>query len=174
MAKLRPILFATVLLGVVACSENRPPASAPVTLPADADGDQPEFGLTEPRVEISRTERPPVQQLVPPPLSITAAKGFLPGDTTRVSELREVVLEARVQGAADEAELSLELFAPDGSTYEARSAKVGGDAFATYRVKFIVPVAGTAIDRSNLSGVWAARYLVAGKPLTEDNFELAP
>lgn len=161
-------LVALVLI-IAGCSQNNPPTRQ-VTLPADALFEEPIAGLTEPRV----TELSGPHFIRPPLLQATAIIGVLPSTAQRVSDVREVILELDVIGAPDEVELSLELLQPDGSAYEARSAPVGGNAFTTYRAQFIVPVAGTAIDRSNLSGTWNANFLMTGQPVASTTFELLP
>lgn len=176
MTRLRGALFAAITSSVIGagCADKPPPPSdRPVTLPEDALSDQPELGLTEPRVSVIAPVASTVQ-LGPPAFSATAAVGTSPAQAQSVSEVREVILEVDVVGQPRSQPLSVEIISPNAMPYEAREIEVGGDPFATYRAQFILPVAGTAIDRSNLSGTWTANYFLGGRPVATTTFELLP
>jgi hypothetical protein len=156
------------------CVQNNPP-SLTETLPAEAVLDLPDVGLVEPRVEMFPAPLTNATvALAAPELRADTDLALLPKGTRTVSSVREVLLQIAVEGAAVDQELTLELLQPGGAAYEVRSARVGGDASATYRVQFVLPVAATAIDRANLTGTWTANFLLAGHPLSTTTFELLP
>ena len=165
------LLFATAALA--ACADRPLPAAA--QLPEDALVDEPAVGLTEPRVTVmTPVAGAAMAELPAPAFAATSVVGMSPAEASSVSELREVILEIDVVGQGRRQLLSVEILSPGGMPYEARETYVGGDPYALYRAQFILPVAGTAIDRSNLAGVWTARYFLAGRALTSTTFELEP
>lgn len=169
------LLAALLCCCAFGCAQNNPPVPLAEKLPADAVLDLPDVGLVDPRVVV--ISAPPTAATAAaaiPSLSATVDHALIPMNVRTVSAVREVVLELKVEGAGTEAELTMELMQPSGSAYEVRSARIGGDAFAKYQVQFVLPVAGTAIDRVNLAGVWTANFLLDGQPLSSTDFELRP
>lgn len=150
------------------CAQASPPSAGVEELPADAVLDVPENGLVEPRVQIFNA----IGGVAPPALSVTARSRFFPQDVESVIEVREVLLTAEIVGAAKQGELTMELIQPGGSAYEVRTARIGGDANAKYRVDFVLPVAATSIDRANLTGRWSAHFLLDGAEVARTDFRL--
>lgn len=166
-------LGAAALLAAASCTQSRPPEPVAVQVQPEDPlvDDAPVIGLVEPRVIES-----PIVQVTPDPPAFSAETETLyqPDSTRSVGEVRELSLRLTIMGMRNPAELTLELIQPSGNTYEARAAQLAGDPFQKYEAEFVVPVAGTAIDRANLSGTWTARYLLRGEVIATDTFELLP
>lgn len=166
------LLGALLCCCVFGCAQNNSPVPLAEQLPADAVLDRPDVGLVEPRVVVLPAG--PVDATALPALSASANYAFVPNPMLTVGSVREVVLQVAVEGAAEQGELTLELLQPSGAAYEVRATRIGGDVLSTYQAQFVVPVAGTAIDRANLAGAWSANFLFDGKPLASTTFELYP
>ncbi len=122
---------------------------------------------------------PPVVEVPPPeppPLvvSIEPTVTFDPPEAETVGTIRATKFELDVQGAEGEHEVALQVLTPSGHTYQLLTQKMTGARNGSVRVGFDLPVAGTFIDSSNLSGTWTARVLLDGEERGALTFELEP
>lgn len=123
--------------------------------------------------------RPPevLEPLPEPPrplLATVAVDAQESGASRRIGELRQLVVVADLEGVTVATEVSLEFITPDGTPFEVQRAEAMAAPDDLQRFSFSLPVAGTLIDASALTGRWTARLLVAGVPLAEQTFELEP
>ena len=90
-----------------------------------------------------------------------------------VQELRAFTLRARVENARGAHELAVELVTPAQTRFERRSRSFTGDGTAQ-ELSFEFPVAGTLIQHANLSGQWNVFFLLDGREVASEGFELLP
>ncbi|MHB8876855.1 MAG: hypothetical protein ACYC8T_24425 [Myxococcaceae bacterium] len=103
----------------------------------------------------------------------TTAVSFEPAGKSRTTEVRAVTVRLTVAAVPEPTEVALEFLAPGGTVYERRAgslAKVPGEQ----TLAFELPVAGTVIDSSSLTGVWQAQFRINGAKILAQNFELTP
>lgn len=108
------------------------------------------------------------------PLTATGAVSLSPAGTSRLSEVREVVVRFEVGGANVPGVAAVEFVPPGGMPFHRAEAPIGTAPPELDRLIFELPVAGTAIDDHKLSGAWSVRLLVNGRQLAAQNFELTP
>jgi hypothetical protein len=97
-----------------------------------------------------------------------------PAAQQSVTEVRSVTARLSVLGSEGEHRISAEFLTPAGVPYEGRSAAISGTASQTETVEFNLPVAGTLIDSSNLTGTWKVQFFLDGQKFAEQPFELTP
>lgn len=108
-----------------------------------------------------------------PPVTLVSQVAVEPLGETSVSKVRSVEVTATVNGAGAE-ELGLEIETPQGLPYERRAKQLEGAPGEVQVATFGIPVAGTMIDSSRLSGTWTVKFLVRGKVVSTQNFSLTP
>jgi len=102
---------------------------------------------------------PPAAELPAPPLSATLTFTYDPDPMTPVSDLREITVDVDVLGATSQ-QLSFEFVTPAAAVFDARAAALSGNPYQRQHLRFELPVAGTLIDSSSLTGTWTARALL--------------
>lgn len=109
-----------------------------------------------------------------PELSVGLQEVFDPDGASSISEVRRVLISASVIGVAGPRGVTLELLTPSGDVYERQVETLFGSAFEPQQVEFDLPVAGTFIDQSGLSGRWTALLHLGDEPVAVGTFELQP
>lgn len=107
----------------------------------------------------------------PPALSISSTVSMEPAGRTRLSEVRFVTVAFTLRGSGA-GEVTVVFFAPGGTAYEQREAKLKATPFEAQRLEFIVPVAGTSIDTGHMAGTWTAMLYLNGSEAASSGFEL--
>jgi hypothetical protein len=110
----------------------------------------------------------------PPPASASVQVLIEPEGQASVTEVRSVTARLSVAGTGGDHGISAEFLTPSGTPYESRSASISGSAFDDHTLEFNLPVAGTLIDSSNLSGTWKVQFFLDGARLADQTFELTP
>lgn len=171
--------LAVGLLALLAfgCAQ-RPPDPGPTVEPQGPEALAPEaVALPPPEYGSSVMEygsSAMIEPLKPPALSATTCLSYQPATETRISTVRSVIACAKVVGAEGRRTLAVEFIAPGGFPYERREKELKGSAFETQLIEFDLPVAGTMIDTSRMSGKWSARFFLDGQPLATRTFDLLP
>ncbi|MCP3099373.1 hypothetical protein LZ198_10880 [Myxococcus sp. K15C18031901] len=169
--------FAAVLL-LGACTEQgvapRPggwtdtPVETPVGPVAPTDPVDESESAQPPAAEIPVEGEPPAVV----PLS-GSAEVAAQGTGSGVSDVEQVDVDLTVRGVHDKGTVEVEFISPAGHPYERRSAviqAVAPDVAKT--VRFSLPVAGTTVATSAMSGTWQVRFFFDGAPLTTASFTL--
>jgi hypothetical protein len=110
----------------------------------------------------------------PPPLVGRAGIVFEPADARALSVVREVHVDLALSGVRGQGTLDVEFIAPGLMPYEKRTAAVEALPSEQRSLRFTLPVAGTVITSSRLSGPWEVRFFLDGAPLTVADFTLEP
>ncbi len=135
----------------LACADGR---SVPNDWVEQEEAEPPQTSPEAPLPRLARMPRP-LPELVP------ALEGqpvtFEPGHTRRLSEVRSVRVAFTATHVAPGTPASVELIGPSGVAYEAHERIVSSDPEL---IELVVPVAGTTIDTSFLSGDWQARLSI--------------
>ena len=95
----------------------------------------------------------------------------LPANETRLSRINWISFEVSLGAVAAPRELQAEFLTPKGSMYEVRKMTVRPGERA---VGFLLPVAGTTMDQSGLSGQWTLPAFLDGALAAELSFEVLP
>ncbi|MBJ6765575.1 hypothetical protein JGU66_32890 [Myxococcaceae bacterium JPH2] len=166
-------------LWLTACTEAKspqPPAVQPPTSePKPVDPTDVLGGGSE------VTPRPPApeEQVVPvAPPSLAPVEGRatvqLPTGEPGMETLDEVRIQLDILNLQGAGRVEVEFVAPGGLPYEKRARAVEAAAGGPVSVSFTLPVAGTAIASSGMSGAWGVRFFLDGAPLTTTTFTLEP
>lgn len=120
-------------------------------------------------------ERPTMHVPLRPvtPFSLTAATVISPAGAVQKSLVDSVTIGVDLMGAAP-GELAVEFFAPNGMSYQRRTASVQGGTEAAQHFDFELPVAGTWIDSSSITGQWTARIFFQGEEKLSQGFDIEP
>ncbi|WIG97286.1 hypothetical protein [Myxococcus sp. SDU36] len=169
------LLAAAVMLA--SCTEGvapRAPVHAPPALEPVAPTD-----VLPPR-EGSEARPPPApveEPEVPPPAAVPRGSATVMdlGEGGRGAlSVEQVNVDLTVSGVRGRHTVSVEFVPPSGLPYERRSAEVDSRVDESRTVRFSLPVAGTAVATSGMSGTWQARFFLDGAPLTAASFTLDP
>lgn len=166
---MRRLLSLLCCLGLFACEEGRAVKTPPppvVEEPAPLPSLKP-APLALPEVRETAA-------LSPLSMTVQASAAVLSDGAPSVDQASEVVVSVDVIGGVGTHELSVELLSPSGATYQVQRKPFEAASHDSVRTEFAVPVAGTFIDSSNLSGEWTARVRVDGTEFTSQHFELLP
>ena len=172
----KQVLFVALVTLVTAAACERtptvspgPPNSAVVETPMPPEA-EPALSRHQdpPGVTVPVPERPPAVVTIHPTIA------FDPPEAQTVGTIRVTKFDLDVGGLEGEHEVAVQAMTPSGHTYQLLRQGLYGAGTGSIRVSFELPVAGTFIDSSNLSGRWAARILLDGMEQSAVNFELAP
>lgn len=144
------VLGAGLAALLVAGCANQKPSDEPMPEPAP--------GTNQP---------PPVLQS---PVVVTASHVYEPAGVMSLSAVNSVTLSAAVSGPTEGKTLAVELFSPQGFPYERREVVMTG---ANPKIDFPLPVAGTMVQMSRLTGTWSARFYVNGALAATREFQLS-
>lgn len=115
------------------------------------------------------TEVPREQKTKPATAQVSVTMD--PPAMRQIGELRAVKATVTVLGGGPTA-LTMEFIAPSGQVFNRQEGTaVEGEARQT---EFSLPVAGTLIDSSALTGTWRARVFFEGRVVGENAFEVLP
>ncbi|AKQ66293.1 hypothetical protein A176_003205 [Myxococcus hansupus] len=163
------LAFLTAAVLLASCTEAGVAPYAPVRTPPTQDADPLEpTDVLPPPVDIG--ERPP------PPVIPQGDATFIGLDEGRRGGLsmEQVDVDLTVSGVRGRRKVSVEFVPPSGLPYERRTTEVDALVDASHTVRFSLPVAGTAVSTSGMSGTWEARFFLDGEPLTAASFTLDP
>ncbi len=114
----------------------------------------------------------------PPPAPVTAtaqaAVVGLEAETRGLSSVSHVDVDVTLEGRPGKRTVSVEFIPPSGHPYERRSTPVELSPGAPRTLRFALPVAGTTVATSGMSGTWQAHFFLDGEPLTTAAFTLEP
>ncbi|MCE9671113.1 hypothetical protein LY474_25205 [Myxococcus stipitatus] len=108
------------------------------------------------------------------PLSGSAQVVGLEPGSSGVSSVDQVDVDLTVRGLRGKGTLEVEFIAPSGHPYERRSSVLQSSPDAVKTVRLSMPVAGTTVATSAMSGTWQVRFFLDGAPLTTASFTLEP
>jgi hypothetical protein len=114
------------------------------------------------------------ESLYAPAVSIQSSLAYEPVGERRVGMARQVTVDFTLEGAPKDAEVVVEFRSPGDVPFERRKGRLVASGAMQQRVEFTLPVAGTVIDASSLSGAWTANLIIGGAPVASQDFELAP
>ncbi|WP_217917600.1 MULTISPECIES: hypothetical protein [unclassified Myxococcus] len=171
------LLAAAVMLA--SCTEgvaprapvHAPPAQAPVA-PTDVLPPREGSEARPPPAPVDEPEVPPPPPAVVPRGSATVMD--LGAGGRGALSVAQVNVDLTVSGVRGRHTVSVEFVPPSGLPYERRSAEVDSRVDESRTVRFSLPVAGTAVATSGMSGTWQARFFLDGAPLTAASFTLDP
>ena len=163
------LAFLTAAVLLASCAEQGVAPYAPVRTPPaqDADPLAPTDVLPPP---VDMGERPP------PPVIPQGEAAFIGLDESRRGALsmEQVDVDLTVSGVRGRRKVSVEFVPPSGLPYERRTTEVDALVDESRTLRFSLPVAGTAVATSSMSGTWEARFFLDGEPLTAASFTLDP
>lgn len=110
----------------------------------------------------------------PPPLSGSAVVVGLDEGTWGLSSVSQVDVDLTVGGVRGKGTVEVEFVPPSGHPYERRSRVVEAPPGEQRTLRFSLPVAGTAVATTGMSGTWQVRFFLDGAPLTTAAFTLEP
>jgi hypothetical protein len=119
-----------------------------------------------------RRVQPEAPQPQPPPLSALASIRYSPETASSVNEVLSVTVRVELKGSQGAHEVIANFEAPGSMPFERRVKVIDGSAFDTHVVEFVLPVAGTMIPQTGLSGIWTVALYHDGEKLTAPTFEL--
>ncbi|XXF81368.1 hypothetical protein P2318_16885 [Myxococcaceae bacterium GXIMD 01537] len=169
----RVLMLVTAALSLAACEEGVVPAAppghkAPVVAPPSTPL---ESADVSPESEPAEEPRPAPP--LPPPAASTSLSLVSDGSRS-VSAVNAVVLDLSVSGVRGQGSVDVEFIAPGDLPYEKQSRAVRAPPGETQTLRFSLPVAGTHIASSRMSGAWEARFFLDGEPLASATFTLEP
>lgn len=161
--------------------------SAALLLSACTEGTHPPKGSDDPGVvapvdptdvlgEGTEVARPPssedeVAVEVPTPMGQAEVVGLA---SRGLSDVSQVDVDLRVSGISGKRTVEVEFVSPEGHPYQRRSSVVVAKPDVTRTLRFSMPVAGTTVATSLMSGTWSVRFFLDGAPLTTASFTLEP
>ena len=148
-----------------------PPAQEPVA-PTDVLPPREGSEARPPPAPVEEPEVPPPPPPVVPRGSATVVD--LEEGSRGLLSVEQVDVDLTVSGVRGRHMVSVEFVPPSGLPYERRSAEVDSRVDESRTVRFSLPVAGTAVATSGMSGTWQARFFLDGAPLTAASFTLDP
>ncbi|WP_375745106.1 hypothetical protein NR800_10085 [Corallococcus interemptor] len=151
-----PVDPADVLAGGGSVARPPPPAPSGEQPPPDEDGEE---------------VPPPVA--LPPPTGSAEVVGA-GAEPTPLSEVQQVDVDFVVSGVRNKGVVDVEFIAPGGRPYEKRSATVEAPPEETRTLRYSLPVAGTPVSMSRMTGTWQVRFFLDGVQLVSTSFTLEP
>ncbi|NTX06732.1 hypothetical protein HUA74_18120 [Myxococcus sp. CA051A] len=145
-------------------AEGTPPAVEPVA-PTDVLGEE------------SEAARPPTAEAAegePMPTPVSGHAEVVGLDAHGLSDVSQVDVDLTVSGVRGKGRVEVEFVSPSGHPYERRTSVVEAKPDVTRTVRFSLPVAGTTVATSGMSGTWQVRFFLDGAPLTTAAFTLEP
>ncbi len=143
-------------------TEETPPGSLPAT---DVLGDVP-----------AEARPPPHEESVPEPtvIPVTGSAAVVGLEDRGLASVSQVDVDLTVGGVRGKGTVEVEFVSPAGHPYERRSSVVEAPPDVQRTVRFSLPVAGTTVATTGMSGTWQVRFFLDGAPLTTAAFTLEP
>jgi hypothetical protein len=91
-----------------------------------------------------------------------------------LASVSQVDVDLTVGGVRGRGTVEVEFISPAGHPYERRSQGVEASPLEQRTLRFSLPVAGTTVATSGMSGTWQVRFFLDGAPLTTAAFTLEP
>lgn len=107
-----------------------------------------------------------------PALSARSRMRVDPPGATSIDEVRSLYFDVDISGAPRGAQLAAEWVANGEVVYERRTAVLELGPQAPQQHTFELPVAGTMIRQSQLTGSWTARFFLDGAEVSSQAFGL--
>ncbi|MHA7630955.1 hypothetical protein [Corallococcus sp. M7] len=145
-------------------SVARPPPPAPT-------GEEPP--PEEPPPEEPPPEEEPPPAPLPPPTGSAEVVG-VGSEPTPLSQVQQVDVDFVVSGVRNKGLVDVEFIAPGGRPYEKRSATVVAPPEETRTLRYSLPVAGTPVSMTRMTGTWQVRFFLDGAQLAATSFTLEP
>jgi len=186
-------LAAAVLLS--ACTEGKAPVAPVPGAPVDGPSTDPvSTGPVSPTDVLggapgtpSQTPpeppAPPEPEFVLPPVEVEKALAPVTGSAAVIgleegarglASVAQVDVDLTVSGLRGRGTVEVEFVPPSGHSYERRSTVVEAQPDVSRTLRFSLPVAGTTVATSGMSGTWQVRFFLDGAPLTTAAFTLEP
>jgi hypothetical protein len=144
-------------------TEEQPPGSLPAT---DVLGDVPD-----------EARPPPEAEGVPEPvvvIPVTGSASVVGLENRGLASVSQVDVDLTVSGLRRKGAVEVEFVSPAGHPYERRSSVMEASPDVPRTVRFSLPVAGTTVATTGMSGTWQVRFFLDGEPLTTAAFTLEP
>jgi hypothetical protein len=183
---MRALIVTMGALWLSACAEGVAP-QAPVWNTPEVEAQQPAANEPEAQQPAANEpealesagvlgKRPPKPKPTPvvPPLVASSRLAFVPEGANTVGSASAVDVELTLSGVNGKGQLDVEFIAPGDMPYEKRSVTVRALPVDTTTLRFSLPVAGTLIASSAMTGEWEARFFLDGEPVASSAFTLAP
>jgi hypothetical protein len=131
---------------------------------------------TPPPPEDAVQPEPEPVVVVPPPAPVTGSAVVvgLEEGSRGLASVSQVDVDLTVSGVRERGTVEVEFVPPSGLPYERRSTVVEARPDVTRTLRFSLPVAGTTVATSGMSGRWQVRFFLDGAPLTTAAFTLDP
>ncbi|MBN8225922.1 hypothetical protein JYK02_00180 [Corallococcus macrosporus] len=123
----------------------------------------------EPPPEVVEEEPPPAPLPPPSGSAVVVGEGSAP-----LSEVQQVDVDFVVSGVRNKGLVDVEFIAPGGRPYEKRSATVEAPPEETRTLRYSLPVAGTPVSMTRMTGTWQVRFFLDGAQLATTSFTLEP
>ena len=183
MRALVAMLAGAVLLS--ACSEGVSPQPPPTVTPGQGSDNGGPLAPTDvlagggavaqqpPEAPVEGEEEEPPPANLPPPKGSAVVVGA-GSEPVGLSEVQQVDVDFVVSGIRSRGEVDVEFIAPGGRPYEKRSRTVEAAPEETRTLRFSLPVAGTLVTSSRMTGTWQVRFFLDGALLATTSFTLEP
>ncbi|MFY1830329.1 hypothetical protein ACN47A_30725 [Myxococcus fulvus] len=169
--------FSAAALLLAACTEggvapkvsdwtDAPSREVPPVSPTDVLGEE-DVAARPPAAEV-----PVVGEPMPAPL--TGHAEVVETGSRGLSDVSQVDVDLTLTGVRGKGTVEVEFVSPAGHPYERRTTVVVAKPEVTRTLRFSLPVAGTTVATSAMSGTWQVRFLFDGAPLTTAAFTLEP
>ncbi|RYZ35716.1 MAG: hypothetical protein EOO71_34430 [Myxococcaceae bacterium] len=116
-------------------------------------------------------EVPPVE--APPPSGSAQVVGAAAGPVG-LSQVDQVDVDFVVRGVRGKGQVDVEFITPSGRPYEKQGQTVEAPPEESRTLRFSLPVAGTQVTASRMTGTWQARFFLDGVLLATTPFTLEP
>lgn len=170
------VLISVVIAGLIGCSRPAAIEPAPVEPPDTPVVSEPPEQLPESSESLSPAVLEPdgAQLETSVLLQATGSVMIEPSGTTSIREVNVARVLFDISGATAGSEAVVEILAPSGTPYQVRSRLLDASQVESWPIEVRVPVAGTVIHESRLSGTWTARLAVNGAFISTRTFTLDP
>ncbi|RKH84739.1 hypothetical protein D7Y21_24325 [Corallococcus sp. AB045] len=185
MRALVAVLAGAVVLS--ACSEGVSPLPPAAVKPGQGSGSVTPVDPTDvlagggsvarPPPPAPAGEEPPPEEPPPVPLPPPTGSAEVVGvgsEPTALSEVQQVDVDFVVSGVRNKGLVDVEFIAPGGRPYEKRSATVEALPEETRTLRYSLPVAGTQVSMTRMTGTWQVRFFLDGVQLAATSFTLEP
>ncbi|RKH24796.1 hypothetical protein D7Y13_35010 [Corallococcus praedator] len=184
MRALVAVLAGAVVLS--ACSEGVSPRPPPAVTPGQGSDSAGPLDPTDVLAGGGSVARPPPEaqgdpvageQLppveVPPPSGSARVVGAASGPVG-LSQVDQVDVDFVVRGVRGRGQVDVEFITPTGRPYEKQGQTVEAPPEESRTLRFSLPVAGTQVTASRMTGTWQARFFLDGVLLATTPFTLEP
>lgn len=189
MRALVAVLAGAVVLS--ACSEGVSPLPPPAVKPGPGSGSVTPVDPTDvlagggsvatppPQASVDEEPPPEVVEEEPPPAPLPPPSGSAVvvgagSEPTALSEVQQVDVDFVVSGVRTKGQVDVEFIAPGGRPYEKRSTTVEAPPEETRTLRYSLPVAGTPVSMTRMTGTWQVRFFLDGAQLAATSFTLEP